>query len=86
MEAGQQLSQKKYETITASARIELGDFTARRIPHMKKNLVALAELEQKHARVCQFKSTTVNQFSYPYLLNIFLVVFSFITHFLCFQP
>jgi len=46
----QQQCCEKFESISETAKGELGDFKSRRITHFRKNLVDVAELEIKHAK------------------------------------
>uniref|UniRef100_A0A8C6MG35 Sorting nexin 6 n=1 Tax=Nothobranchius furzeri TaxID=105023 RepID=A0A8C6MG35_NOTFU len=50
-ETSQQLCCHKFEKISESAKQELIDFKTRRVAAFRKNLVELAELELKHAKV-----------------------------------
>ncbi|MBZ3869679.1 Sorting nexin-6 [Sciurus carolinensis] len=50
-ETSQQLCCQKFEKISESAKQELIDFKTRRVAAFRKNLVELAELELKHAKV-----------------------------------
>uniref|UniRef100_A0A8C9YRL4 Sorting nexin 6 n=1 Tax=Sander lucioperca TaxID=283035 RepID=A0A8C9YRL4_SANLU len=50
-ETSQQLCCHKFEKISESAKQELVDFKTRRVAAFRKNLVELAELELKHAKV-----------------------------------
>uniref|UniRef100_A0A7M4FSV2 Sorting nexin n=1 Tax=Crocodylus porosus TaxID=8502 RepID=A0A7M4FSV2_CROPO len=50
-ETTQQLCCQKFEKISESAKQELIDFKTRRVAAFRKNLVELAELELKHAKV-----------------------------------
>lgn len=50
-EGTQKYAQEKYEKITSTAKVELADFNARRVPYFRKNLVSLADLQYKHAKV-----------------------------------
>uniref|UniRef100_A0A8C9FLS8 Sorting nexin 6 n=1 Tax=Pavo cristatus TaxID=9049 RepID=A0A8C9FLS8_PAVCR len=50
-ETTQQICCQKFEKISESAKQELIDFKTRRVAAFRKNLVELAELELKHAKV-----------------------------------
>ncbi|KAK1874681.1 Sorting nexin-6 [Dissostichus eleginoides] len=52
-ETSQQLCCHKFEKISESAKQELIDFKTRRVSAFRKNLVELAELELKHAKLLQ---------------------------------
>uniref|UniRef100_A0A8C4HFY6 PX domain-containing protein n=1 Tax=Dicentrarchus labrax TaxID=13489 RepID=A0A8C4HFY6_DICLA len=52
-ETSQQLCCHKFEKISESAKQELIDFKTRRVAAFRKNLVELAELELKHAKLLQ---------------------------------
>jgi sorting nexin-5/6/32 len=49
-EGAQKYAQDKFDKITGTARGELADFHARRVPYFHKNLTALADLQYKHAK------------------------------------
>uniref|UniRef100_A0A670I3L3 Sorting nexin 6 n=1 Tax=Podarcis muralis TaxID=64176 RepID=A0A670I3L3_PODMU len=53
-ETTQQICCQKFEKISESAKQELIDFKTRRVAAFRKNLVELAELELKHAKVVIF--------------------------------
>nr|XP_055147516.1 sorting nexin-6 isoform X3 [Symphalangus syndactylus] len=55
-ETSQQLCCQKFEKISESAKQELIDFKTRRVAAFRKNLVELAELELKHAKVEEYVS------------------------------
>nr|XP_038950757.1 sorting nexin-32 isoform X4 [Rattus norvegicus] len=50
-ESHQQLCCQRFERLSDSAKRELMDFQSRRVSSFRKNLIELAELELKHARV-----------------------------------
>jgi sorting nexin-5/6/32 len=50
-EQAQQEACDKFETISSKAKEELVDFKKRRVGAFRKNLIDLAELEIKHAKV-----------------------------------
>lgn len=55
-EAAQQKACDLFEQISDKAKEELIDFKARRIADFRKNLIELAELEIKHAKVSHIKT------------------------------
>uniref|UniRef100_A0A8C0LL14 Sorting nexin/Vps5-like C-terminal domain-containing protein n=1 Tax=Canis lupus dingo TaxID=286419 RepID=A0A8C0LL14_CANLU len=62
-ETSQQLCCQKFEKISESAKQELIDFKTRRVAAFRKNLVELAELELKHAKVSvTLKLNNLNDF------------------------
>lgn len=50
-EQAQQEACEKFEAISSKAKEELTDFKKRRVVAFRKNLIDLAELEVKHAKV-----------------------------------
>uniref|UniRef100_A0ABI7ZIP7 Sorting nexin n=1 Tax=Felis catus TaxID=9685 RepID=A0ABI7ZIP7_FELCA len=50
-ESNQQLCCRRFERLSDSAKQELMDFKSRRVSSFRKNLIELAELELKHAKV-----------------------------------
>ncbi|KAL0629981.1 Sorting nexin-32 [Plecturocebus cupreus] len=50
-ESHQQLCCQRFERLSDSAKQELMDFKSRRVSSFRKNLIELAELELKHAKV-----------------------------------
>uniref|UniRef100_A0A8C0B7P6 Sorting nexin 5 n=1 Tax=Buteo japonicus TaxID=224669 RepID=A0A8C0B7P6_9AVES len=57
-EAHQQDCCQKFEKISESAKQELMSFKQKRIAAFRKNLIEMAELEIKHAKVCSFCNLT----------------------------